>query len=151
MKRVGLNGKLYRGTAGSTAATEVLNCVDLTLSLSKAMADITTRGSGGWRQKLSTVKECELEWKMYVDPEDADYAAIIAAWHSGTPLALKVSPTGNGGLDGDFEITDISEEQPLEDAMAVTVKAEPTNIGGTNGRNPTWTAPTEPTTVTPGN
>lgn len=53
-------------------------------------------------------------------------------------LALFVSDGVGKGLDADFTITNFSIEQPLEEAITVSVTAEPTNIGGTSGRAPTW-------------
>lgn len=141
MVRLGLNGKFTRGTAGGTPSTEVLNCKDLSANLSVSLADITTRGSGGWREQAAALKELELEWKMLVDPDDADYVAVSAAFHAGTPLALGVTPGTSGGLVGDFVISEFGEEQPLEDAIAITVKAVPTKISGSSARNPSWTAP----------
>lgn len=150
MIRLGMNGKFFRGTAGGTPATEVLNCKDLTANLTRSLADITTRGSGGWRQQAAALKELELEWKMLVDPSDADYTAFSAAFHSGEALALGVTPGTGGGLVGDFIISEFNEEEPLEDATSVTVKAVPTKISGSSARNPSWSAPTESSgTTTP--
>lgn len=41
---LGLDAILMRGTAGQTAATEVKNVKDLTLSMESGEADVTTRG-----------------------------------------------------------------------------------------------------------
>ena len=46
---LGLDAKLFRGTAGSQAATEVTNVKDLTLNLESGEADVTTRATQGWK------------------------------------------------------------------------------------------------------
>ena len=48
----------------------------------------------------------------------------------GTPLALFVSDGAGNGLDADFSITGFSVEQPLEEALSVSVTAKPTCPSG---------------------
>ena len=77
---LGLNAKLLRGTAGSTAATEVKNVKDLTLNLESGEADVTTRATGGWRASAATLKEASLEFGILYDTEDADFQAFQEAY-----------------------------------------------------------------------
>jgi len=64
---LGLDAKLYRGSGGSTAATEVKNVKDLTLNLESGEADVTTRATGGWKASAATLKEASLEFTILYD------------------------------------------------------------------------------------
>ena len=134
---LGLNAKLLRGAAGATGTTEVKNVKDLTLNLESGEADVTTRATGGWRASAATLKEASLEFGILYDTEDADFQAFQSAYFSNTPLALFISDgdsTTEHGLDADFSITGFTVEQPLEEAVSVSITAKPT----ASTRAPTW-------------
>ena len=133
---LGLDAKLFRGTAGSRAATEVTNVKDLTLNLESGEADVTTRATKGWKASAATLKEASLEFTILYDTEDADFTAFQAAYFGNTPLALFVSDGQDTahGLDADFSITAFSMDQPLEEAISVSVTAKPT----ASERAPEW-------------
>ena len=133
---LGLDAKLFRGAAGSRASTEVTNVKDLTLNLESGEADVTTRATKGWKASAATLKEASLEFTILYDTEDADFTAFQAAYFGNTPLALFVSDGQDTahGLDADFSITAFSVEQPLEEAISVSITAKPT----ASTRAPEW-------------
>lgn len=131
---LGLDAKLLRGTAGTTGTTEVKNVKDLTLNLESGEADVTTRATGGWRASAATLKEASLEFGILYDTADADFQAFQAAYFSNTPLSLFISDGNGGGLDADWSITAFTLEQPLEEAVSVSVTAKPT----ASTRAPAW-------------
>lgn len=130
----GLDAKLLRGSAGSTGATEVKNVKDLTLNLESGEADVTTRATSGWRASVATLKEALLEFEILYDTEDADFTAFQSAYFGNTPMALFVTDGDGNGLDADWSITGFSVEQPLEEALTVSVTAKPT----ASTRAPQW-------------
>ena len=132
---LGLNAKLLRGAAGSQANIEVKNVKDLTLNLESGEADVTTRATGGWRATAGTLKEASLEFGILYDTEDADFQAFQAAYFSNTPLALFITDGAGSGLDADWSITAFTVEQPLEEAVSVSITAKPT----ASTRAPAWT------------
>lgn len=131
---LGLDAKLLRGAAGSTAATEVTNVKDLTLNLESGDADVTTRATKGWKATVATLKEASLEFSMLYDTENADFTAFQAAYFGNTPIALFVTDGNGSGLDADWSITGFSMEQNLEEAVTVSVTAKPT----ASTRAPMW-------------
>ena len=131
---LGINAKLLRGTAGATGATEVKNVKDLTLNLESGEADVTTRATKGWRATIATLKEASLEFAILYDTEDPDFQAFSDAYFGNTPIALFVTDGAGNGLDADFSITGFSVEQPLEEALNVSVTAKPT----ASTRAPLW-------------
>jgi len=131
---LGLDAKLLRGAAGATGTTEVKNVKDLTLNLESGEADVTTRATKGWRATVATLKDASLEFGILYDTEDEDFKAFSDAYFNNTPLALFVTDGGGNGLDADFSITGFSVEQPLEEALSVSVTAKPT----ASTRAPAW-------------
>ena len=139
MIKLGLDCKLFRGTAGTTAATEMKNVKNVTLNLEKAEADITTRAASGWRVYAGTLKEASIEFEMLYDTEDADFTAILNAFLEGTALSMFVSDGSGNGLDCDVVITNCGQDQQLEEGVNVNVTARPTVTGGETSRAPKWT------------
>ena len=131
---LGLNAKLFRGASGTQAKEEMKNVKDLTLNLETGEADVTTRATEGWKASVATLKDASLEFGMLYDPTDTDLDAVQEAFMSNTPLAFFITDGDGTGLDADFSITNFSIEQPLEEAMSVSVTAKPT----ATTRPPTW-------------
>ena len=68
---------------GAGAWTELKNVKDVTLNLEAGEADVTTRGNGGWRANIATLKDASLEFEMVWDTADDDFTAIVAAMRLG--------------------------------------------------------------------
>ena len=62
--------------------------------------------------------------------------SCILYYFNNTPMALFVTDGNGTGLDADFSITGFSIEQPLEEALSVSVTAKPT----ASERAPQWTS-----------
>ena len=86
----------------------------------------TTRATQGWKASVATLKEASLEFGILYDTEDADFTAYQETYFSNTPIALFITDGNDHGLDADFSITGFSVEQPLEEALTVSVTAKPT-------------------------
>jgi len=132
--KIGLNAKLYHGTAGATAATEMANVKDLSMPDERGEADISTRGSG-FEVIKSTMRKLSLEWQMLYDELDSDFAAILAAYVGQNAIALKCLSSSTGaGIDADFEIVKITKSENLKDGVYADVVAKPTYLT----RYPAW-------------
>ena len=134
--KLGLDAKLFRGTAGTQGNIEVTNVKDVSLSLESGEADVTTRKAKGWKLSVATLKEASLEITILYDTEDEDFLAFKEAYFSNTPLSLFVTDgdTTAHGLDADFSVTGFTVNQPLEEAVTVKVTAKPT----ASDRAPVW-------------
>jgi len=125
---VGLDAKLYRGNAGSPAATEMLNVRDVTRPDSKSEADISRRGSR-WHVVKVTRRKVEVNFTMINDDSDADVLALRNAYDADTPLAFKVLDKASGkGIDADWEITKFEESHPDETEQTISVTIKPTYV-----------------------
>ena len=135
---LGMNAALYFGApivgSGPTlpsTLTLVGNVKDVTLSMEAGEADITTRGNSGWRATAPTLKEASLEFEMQWKPGDAAFTAIKNAYLANTTVALaalteKHDTVGSQaeGPVGNWSITNFSRNEPLEEAITVSVTAK---------------------------
>jgi len=134
---LGMNAKIYQGTAGESLQnlSEVDNVKDVSLNLEAGEADVTTRGNSGWRATAPTLRECTAEFEMLWKPGDTAFEAIKTAFLTAGTLRLAVLTgaksadgidpvTGSEGPLGDFSITNFSRNEPLEEGVTVSVTAK---------------------------
>jgi len=122
---LGMNAKIYYGTTGSTASTELTNVRNVTVTLEAGEADVTTRANDGWRATAPTLKECNVEFEMVWKTTDAGFTAVKAAFLANETIALLVLSEADGeGMDGDFSITNFTRNEALEEAITVSVTAK---------------------------
>lgn len=133
MTALGMNAKLYRNTGSYASPTwvEITNVRDLTLNLTKAEADLTTRANEGWRAMAGTLKEGSVEFEMIWDPTDDGFEAIKDAWFGDTTIELAVmdkaiDESGAQGLRATMSVISFSRSEPLEEGMTVSVTVKPT-------------------------
>jgi hypothetical protein len=131
--KLGMDAKLYRNSATYASPTWDLigNVKDLTLSLETGEADVTTRGNAGWRATVATLKDGSLEFEMVWDTEDADFTAIRTAFLNNAAIEMAildglVATTGSQGLRASFMVTNFTRNEPLEEAITVSVSMKPT-------------------------
>lgn len=138
---LGLNAKLYRYDGSSTWYL-IGNTRDLSLSLEKATADITTRGGDGWRQSVATLKDGSVSFQMVYDTSDANFTALQTAFMSSDAgdILFEVfdgdrTTSETQGLEAWFTITGFNINQNLEEAMTVDVTMQTAY----NSTAPAWT------------
>lgn len=131
--KLGMEAKLFRnsGTYDTPAWVEMQNVKDLTLNLEAGEADVTTRGNNGWRATIAALKDGSIEFDMVWDTEDAAFTAIKDAYFQGTAIEMAVldgdvASSSSQGLRASFSITKFSRNEPLEEALTVSVTAKPT-------------------------
>jgi hypothetical protein len=130
-KRMGFEGLLYRGSAGTTAATQVTNSRDITESFSTEQGETTERGDGSAppiTYKRITGRNYNIRWNMTEDSGDASLTAFKAAAAAGTPVAIRTKSYSSGlGVDGDVVIVSVEQGKPLKGESTVDITAEPNN------------------------
>jgi len=139
--KLGLHAKLYRntGSAGTPAWNEIANVRDVTLNLETGEADVSTRGNGGWRANIATLKGATLEFEMMWDTADDDFGAIRDAFLNNSSIEFAVldgasNAPGTQGLRATMAIINFTRSEPLEEAIKVSVTAKPTY----SATPPTW-------------
>jgi hypothetical protein len=133
--KLGLEGKLYRGTAGSTASTEITNAQDVTLNLSISEADFSRRAGAGWESVKAVMVGAELSFTIVYDSADANFLALKNAAINRTALAFAVlDGAGGKGVDADFVITGFGRNEPLREGMTCPITAKVYD----GNRTPVW-------------
>jgi len=133
-KRMGLIGKLYWGTAGSTATTELTIARDVNYNIEPQDDEVNDRST---KINLydSVGVEFGLDFEINNKSTDTFVAAVRAAAFSGEAMAFRTRDHASGfGVDGDF-IVKISETQPIRGAQRIKVTAKASDQAG---RIPTW-------------
>ena len=132
--RIGLDGKLLQGGAGSTATTEAVNAEDVTLNLGAVEIDITRRGAKFEATKV-LLSTGELSFTLQKREGDAVASALLVAFIAHGRIALYPRDSASGeGLNADYYITAMTDNQPLKDKQTWTVTAKPTD----EQRDPAW-------------
>ena len=125
-RRIGFEGKLYWGSAGSTAATELTIARDVSYKAEPVLADTSDRANISEHSRATLVKT-SIEFEVNNDNSNSFVAAVRAAAVAGTAIAFRTKDYASGwGADGDFNVS-IDESQPLKDAQRIKVSASPNN------------------------
>jgi hypothetical protein len=143
--RLGSNCRIYKNTASWASPTWVVRndpVKEVTLNLSAGEADVSTRGGGGWKQMITTLKDASIDIQLQWDPADTFCQELLDAFTGGTSLDLKVmdgaDPAAVGGtapegLRALFGVVSFNRSEPLEEGITVDVTIKPTT-----GQTPVW-------------
>lgn len=131
--KLGMEAKLYRNDGDYEVPdwVEMKNVRDLTLNNEKGEADVTTRKNNGWRATIGTLKDGTIEFEMVWDTDDANFTAIQEAYFDNNSVEFAVmdgdiDTLGSQGLRATMSIMNFTRNEPLEEAITVSVTAKPT-------------------------
>lgn len=132
---ISLDAKLYYSATlldgtnvASVSWVEMDNVKDVSYSLSHETADGTTRGNGGVRKNIATIKDLELTFTLDADTSVAWWSAIRTNFGARTPMAFAIcdgdeTAAGADGPAANFMITDFSREEPLAGDVVYNITA----------------------------
>ncbi len=124
----GYEGQLFVGTAGSTAASQVTNCEDLSYDNDLEKVETTVRGAGTSIPLKSEDPVClgaTITWSMFEKTTDTLLTSILAAARTGALLAIRTKSYSSGtGFDGDCSIV-ATHEMTLKGASKHNFTATP--------------------------
>lgn len=147
VNRIGLDCILAYDAAGESAVYASPTWVtlayvkDLTLPISKATADVTTRAANGWRQRAGTLKEGSLQFGYKHVPGDTGFDELWESFINNTRILMfvadgPVATAGTEGLIAWFEVTKMDIAQELEGAQMYDV--ELVIADSTAAQTPVW-------------
>ena len=127
--RLGHLAKLYVDSVNNwTTPTwvEVPNVNNLTLNLSHATADVTTRAHAGWRTQVATLKEATIEFDMLDVAGDPSVAQIRQAFFARSQLHVLClngprTEVGSWGLKTLVEVTRFNRAEQMGQAIVISV------------------------------
>lgn len=148
MPGIGLECKAYRntGTYASPTWVECVNVKDVTLNLEKGEADISRRGSGGWKDRKGTLKDASVDLGLIWVAAATDCLAFRDGFMSGTPIEMAfasgdITEPGTEYFRCLYEVFKFTREEPLEDAVTHTTTLKKTYSANAPGFT---TVPTPP-------
>lgn len=125
-KHLGSIDELYYGIADGTEgkATTLLTAVkDVKISYSREDVDVSDRASGEWGSTIAGKKSCQLTFTYYDtnsgkagESLDTSLEALLSAWHSGTLVSMKAISKSGRGIDADFSVASVDDDQSNESA-----------------------------------
>src|SRR4051812_19044130 len=107
-KKMGFEGLMYQGTAGSTGANQINNCRDITETFDIGEGDTTVKGdSSAPPIETSRVvsRKYAIDFQMLYKSDDTVFLTLMANAVAGTPVAIRSKAYASGlGFDGDMNI-----------------------------------------------
>lgn len=129
--KAGIEMKLYRntGTAEAPQWSEMLNTRDVNLDFSKGEADVSNRGSGGWKSYKGTLKDFVAEFGMVYDPADETFQAVEASFLNNTTMDLAfadgdITVNGTKVIRDQCEIFGFKRSEGMEEAVIYDCSAK---------------------------
>jgi hypothetical protein len=130
---LGLNCKLFKRTAASSYGTPVFTAVDAVRDASYEVevteVDASRRGSGGWRQNETTLKNATLNATIMKDADDAMFVEIQTAFEANASMELVAydgaDASGSHGIDAMWKVTQWNETQDLEGVVQIEATFRP--------------------------
>lgn len=143
--QLGMNARLYYKEGGQDESgpwVELGNAKDVTLNLETDEADVTTRANKGWKAIVATLKSASVEFEMVWDRQDPGFKVIRNAFLNNRIVGIQVldGPAEGGeepdgqGLQADWMITSFKRNEPLGEAITVSVTIKITY----SATPPTW-------------
>lgn len=125
---LGLDGKAYYNTGTNASPTWVLveNIKDLTQNLERGEFDVTTRGGGGFVQRVPVLADGSIDFQMVYDPDDADVTQVQTDFFAKTVrqwafMDGPIATVGSQGLRAGMGVFNFSRSENLTEAMMVDV------------------------------
>lgn len=128
VKKMGFEGEIFYGAAGSTAATKITNSRDITMTYEIEEGATTIRGDGSAppiNTSRVTARTFSIEFEMLVKSDDTSLEALRVAAAAGNPVAIRSKDYASGkGYDGDCILT-MNHGAPLKGEQTVRFTAKP--------------------------
>jgi len=141
LARLGLDCRIYYNAGAFNAPAWVLipHVKDLSIGLTTGEADVSTRGTGGWRAIAQTLKELSIEFKIQAVIGDNTFNALRLTWFERDSIDVLVldderTAAGAQGLRAVCQCVDFSREEPLEEGVTYNVVLKATLV-----TPPVWT------------
>lgn len=103
---------------------------DVTVNLSRAEIDVSSRGGAGWRERIGGLKDLSIEFDMLDATADPGYVIVRVAFLTGANIGVRaingaVFGSGGEGPLSLMQIYNFTRGEPLEDALTFNVTLMP--------------------------
>lgn len=132
-QKMGFEGILYIGTAGTTGSNQVTNATDLDFNFSPDKGPTTVRGTSSAppvKTESVTAIGVQIEWTMVYDTTDTNLTAMMTAAAGGSAIAVRMKDYASGkGPDCDCTLA-VENGMPLGGEQTKKFTATPTRDAG---------------------
>jgi hypothetical protein len=130
---MGFEGQIFRGTAGTTASTQMTSATDVSIDITRETAKTTKRGNGTsvpmTTERVVAITH-QITFSLLNVHGESHLAALIAAASAGTPISLRLKDYAAGkGFDGDVTL-DCKDSMNLAGEQTKEFTASPTDEKG---------------------
>lgn len=129
--RMGFEGEIFYGVAGSTGSTRIVNCRDITINYTNTTVATKARGNSDVPPQAThsvVERNFTVDFTMRRKDGDAVLGALLAAMDAGDPVALRLTDHAAGmGPDADFYLSSGSDGKGLDNMQEISFTAEPTD------------------------
>jgi hypothetical protein len=118
------------------SSTEITNIKSLDVSFSMDKTDISSRGTGGWKNQATTLKDATVSFQMVWKPADAGFTAMFTAWNTNAEIAffaldgIKTAASGSQGPAGNWMVSSFKRNEGLTEAVTVDIELTPSSYNG---------------------
>ncbi len=130
---LGYEAKAYiNKSTSSTPTWEEIDIIrNVTLNLEKGDADVTTRGSNGWKEVLPTLKEASIDCETIWDVQAAIFKKLLESFLLDEQLEMlfldgPVTKKGSQGLRAVCCVFKFSRDEQLDGALIASTSFKPT-------------------------
>lgn len=128
IKKMGFQGEIYQGPAGTQAPNRITNRRDITETFDIGEGDTTEAGDGTnppIETSSVTSRKYGIEWNMLNKVGDTNLVSLMAAAVLGTPVAIRTKSYASGlGYDGDM-IIKVKRGMPLKGEQTLDFSGTP--------------------------
>lgn len=129
---LGKDAKAYinKGTTESPNWLEIEIIRDATLEITKGDTDVTTRGAGGWKEAMATLKEASIDFDAVWDKADECYKILLRSmlFDDIVEMLFLDGPKdtdGSQGLHAMMQVFTFKRDEKLTDALKMDVNVKP--------------------------
>lgn len=151
---LGKDAKAYinSGTPQSPNWIEIEIIRDAALEITKGEDDVTTRGSGGWKEVLATLKEASIDFDAVWDKADSCYTILLRSMLFDEIIEMLFldgpkDKEGSQGLRAAMQVFTFKRDEKLTNAIKMDVTVKPCYCrldesevpdGGDTKTKPSW-------------
>jgi predicted secreted protein len=94
---------------------------DVDVEMSAGEGDVTTRGSGGWKEIIHLIKEWSSSVTNLWVPTNAAMMALQNAFFSGADIAVVFTDSAGYGFSGNAKVMSFKRGEPLNDVVTAEI------------------------------
>ena len=131
--RLGINGAVKVGSAGSTATTRLIHISGPTLNITSDMEEMDIVATGLIKAYVEGKRDISISFTIkdvrVDDASPSDIALLRSAYKTRTPISVLAEDSSIGNIEGDFLISKMEETRENGKVVSWNTEMKPTYVG----------------------